>query len=624
MSAGTPKDPPEGDAASAQSHTVPLLLAAQASARGTYPAVSWKRNDGTVATLSWSAYRDRVLDAAAGLLHLGLRTDQTVAILAGNRVEHLVADLAASHCGAASVSLYPTFSADQLAHVVANAEPGVIVLESSVRERIESLPWVQEYRPYLITLPDQPDQPDGRMAAPAGAIATWAQLLRAGALHRTDAMAEIDRRISALRPDDPLTYVYTSGTTGPPKGVILTHRNLLWDARALERTGSFDYDYRAVSALPLAHVVERLWSLYLALHLGGHIWCCPDTKELLASLRQHRPSYFMAVPRTWEKLRQGVEQYLASPALANQRKALEADRRTLATQWQLLQDDAHVPAALYTAAQRAREGVLREVRETFGLDKTLTAGCGAAPIRSDVVEFFASLGVYIQQAYGLTETGGVAVAARDARHSAGSVGFPLPGAEIRLAPDGEIEFNGPSNSPGYRNLKDATAELYTADGWLRTGDVGHIDEAGRLHITDRKKEILVNASGKNIAPTAIESHIAGRLFIDQVMVVGEGRPYVVALLTVDPQALTAFTRTKGIPGTDPAELVGHPAVLAQAQAIVDQANGLLSRPEQIKRFALLSSVWSSESGELTPTLKMRRKVINERFRSQIEALYEQG
>jgi long-chain acyl-CoA synthetase len=622
MAAGAPQEPPgEPDDVGAAVGTVPSVLAGQASARAAYPAVSWMRGDGTVTTLTWAAYRELVLDAASGLLHLGLRPEQTVAVLAGNRVEHLVADLAASHCGAASVSLYQTFSAEQLEHVLADAEPGVIIVEAAAAERVAFLPWVQEHRPHLITLP--PDHGCAAVSAP-GTPTTWPELLGTGSRLRAEFAEEIERRTAALRDSAPLTYVYTSGTTGAPKGVILTHRNLLWCAEALERTGSFDYDYRVVSVLPLAHIAERLWSLYLALHLGGHVWCCPDPKDLLESLRRHRPSYFMAVPRTWEKLKQGMEAYLASPALADRLDALRADQRTLTAHRQLVQDDAAVPANLHVAAQLAREGGLRDVRRAFGLDRTLVTASGAAPMRSDVAEFLASLGIPVQQGYGLTETGGVAVGERGATQSRGSVGLPLPGVAVRIAADGEIEIRGPGNTPGYRNLKDATADLYTADGWLRSGDVGHLDQAGRLHITDRKKEILVNASGKNIAPTGIEVLIAGRVFIDQVMVVGEGRPYVVALLTVDPAALAAFARTRGIPAAGINELLGHPAVQGEAQTLVDQANAQLSRPEQIKRFALLPAVWSVEAGELTPTLKMRRTTIGDRYRTHIEALYERS
>ncbi|MGV9853469.1 AMP-dependent synthetase/ligase [Streptomyces sp. NPDC003442] len=616
--AGSPEELPE---TARTARTIPRVLAEQAAANSASPAVTWAQADQTTSTLTWNEYRERVLDAATAYLGLGLEPGGTVAVLAANRVEHLVADLAAAHCGAASVSLYATFSLEQLAHVLADAEPHIIVVEDTARTRVEQVPWVREHRPHLIALPDQQDC---EATIPAARPQQWSELLGWGAQHRATFAREIEHRITALGPDDPATYIYTSGTTGLSKGVTLTHHNLLWDAQALHRTGCFDFDYRVVSSLPLAHVAERLWSIYMPLHTGGHVWCCPDPYRLLDALHRHRPSFFMAVPRVWEKLQQGAELLLASPTLEDRRADLQRDRNTLLEEWRLLQNDAHVPAPLAAAAQIAREGVLRDVQALLGLDRTLSAGCGAAPLRADVTEFFASLGVYIQQAYGLTETAGVSVAARDARHSRGSVGFPLPGTRMRIAPDGEIELNSPGNTPGYRNLKDATAELYTADGWLRTGDIGRIDEAGRLHITDRKKEILVNASGKNIAPTAIESLIGGRLFIDQVIVVGEGQPYVVALMTVDPQALQAFARTQGITRTTVEELVDHPAVHTQAQALVDQANDLLSRPEQIKRFALLPSLWSAESGELTPTLKKRRKVIVDRHRDAIDALYERS
>ncbi|MFE1879188.1 AMP-dependent synthetase/ligase [Streptomyces diastatochromogenes] len=618
MGAAAPKEPPEGWGTPG---TLPALLAARAADRATYPAVSWRATDGGTTVLTWQQYRALVLDVAAGYLRLGLEPGRTVAILAGNRVEHLAADLAASHCGAPSVSLYQTLSTEQLDHVVGDAEPQLIVVEEGARERIEKVPWVRKHAPHLIVLPERTG--GSGTVSPESAATPWADLLASGAGHRAALAQEIERRVGALKPDDPLTYIYTSGTTGLSKGVTLTHHNLLWDARAMVRTGAFDRDYRAISSLPLAHVAERLWSIYVSLELGGHIYCLPDTKDLLDALTRHRPSTFMAVPRVWEKLAQGAKAFLDSSLMDAHRQALEADRATLAEQWGLRVDDAPVPARLRTAAELAREGVLREVRATFGLERAV-ACCGAAPLREDVAAFFASLGIYIHNGYGLTETAGVSVGDRLGGQSRGSVGLPLHGAHVRIAQDGEIELKSPGNTPGYRNLPDATAALYTADGWLRTGDIGHLDDAGRLHITDRKKEIIVNAAGKNIAPTGIESLIAGRDFVDLAMVVGEARPYVVALLSVDHQALTAFAAAEGIAETSVDALLDHPAVRARAQKIVDEANSRLSRPEQIKRFVLLPSAWTAESGELTPSLKMRRSVIRDRYQDQIEALYQQA
>lgn len=620
MAAAAPKDPPEGWGAPG---TLPCLLAARAVDRATYPAVSWRAAEGTVTTLTWQEYRELVLDTAAGYLRLGLEPGGTIAILAGNRVEHLAADLAASHCAAAAVSLYQTLSIEQLDHVVRDAEPHLIVVEETARDRIEKVPWVAEHAPQLITLPVRPGGAAAHTPTETAPATTWPELVADGARHRRFLADETEQRCVSLRPDAPLTYIYTSGTTGQPKGVNLTHHNLLWNAEAMVRTGGFDHDYRVVSSLPLAHVAERLWSVYLTLHLGGHVWCPADPKDLPDSLRTHRPSCLLTVPRVWEKLGQGAQALLASPMMDSHREALQADRQTLIEEWRLIIDDAPMPPELRTAAQRAREGVLRDIRVMLGLDQAL-ACTAAAPMRENVAEFFASLGIYIHNGYGLTETGGVAVLDRPGGQSRGSVGQPLPGTQVRIAPDGEIEIHSPSNTPGYRNLEHATAELLTADGWLRTGDMGHLDKAGRLHITDRKKEILVSSAGKNIAPTGIESLIAGRDFIDLVMVVGEAQPYLVALLTVDPEALQAFAAAQGIEETSTEKLLAHTAVRARAQAIVDEANDRLSRPEQIKRFVLLASPWSVESGELTPSLKMRRTVITERYQDHIEELYQRA
>lgn len=592
--------------------TVTALLHSQAAAHGDQPALSWQAGTA-VETVTWSQYRDQVIEVAAAFLELGLQARQTVAIVAGNRAEHLIADLAAVHCGAATASLYQTLADDQLAQVIADARPAIIVAEHEALRRVEQVHWVRENRPHLIALDDT--APDGGH--------DWAGLTAVGAHHRDGAEAELGRRVSEIAPGDPLTYVYTSGTTGPPKGVVLTHANLAAQTEALVRSGGFDYDYRSVSFLPLAHIAERLWSLYLPLRVGGHVWCCPDAGTLVDALRAHRPSYVMAVPRVWEKLRAGIETALRSPAFDDSRDEADADRATLRREWSSRHNDEHVPAHLHAGAQRAQEGVLRDVRTMFGLDRVMVASSAAAPIHSELLEFFASLGIHLLQGYGLTETGGVAVCERPGGSGRGSVGLPLPGVEVKIAGDGEILLRGPSNTAGYRNRADATADLLTADGWLRTGDIGRVDEAGRVHLTDRKKELIITASGKNIAPTQVESRLAGRSFIDQALVFGEARPYLVALLTIDDTRLRVFADQHGLPRTDTVALLEHPAVRSEADTVVAEANSHLSRPEQVKRFVLLPDVWGTGTGELTPTLKPRRRVIHQKYTEQLTALYPQ-
>jgi long-chain acyl-CoA synthetase len=591
------------------------LLEQQARLQPQAPAVSELR-DGRLHTMTWANYHQRVVDAASAFLDLGLQAHETVAILAGNRIEHLVADLATAHCGAVSVALYPTLSAEQLAHVVSDAEPRIIIVDGpGSLARIAEIPWVAQNRPVLVTL-----DVDGE---PAHGELHWQELTAAGAGHREQQDETLRTRQAAIRADDPVTYVYTSGTTGPSKGVVLTHGNMRWMAGAVVRAGLTDCEYRAISYLPLAHVAERLWSIHLLLQTGGHVLCCPAPDRLAEYLRVFRPSFFMAVPRVWEKLRHGAELLLASPTFRSRGDELARDRDTLRCEWTQRHDDVPVPASLRMQAAQAREGVLRDVRAALGLERALITASGAAPIGDDVLGFFASLGVEIAQGYGLTETGGVAVCDRLGTASRGSVGLPLPGAEIHIADDGEILVRSPGNTPGYRNRPDADAELFASRGWLRTGDIGRIDEAGRLHITDRKKDIIITAAGKNIAPTAIESRVTGQSFVDQVLAFGDARPYVVALLTAKSENLLEFARAQGISGAAPDELVHHPAVLAQAQRVVDGANSHLSRPEQIKRFQLLATTWNVESGELTPTLKLRRAVIHHRHADDLAALYQQ-
>jgi long-chain acyl-CoA synthetase len=312
---------------------------------------------------------------------------------------------------------------------------------------------------------------------------------------------------------------------------------------------------------------------------------------------------------------------MGSPIFEQHHAELERERRILKEEWQLRRTDAPVAASLRTDAMRAREGVLRDLRTALGLDQTMFAASAAAPIAEDLIEFFASIGLEIGQGYGLSECGGAAVVDRFGGGSRGSVGLPLPGYEIRIAEDGEVQVRSPANTTGYRNRPDATAELFTPDGWLRTGDIGHLDEAGRLHITDRKKDVIITSAGKNIAPTAIESLLTGNQFLDRVIAMGEGRKYLVALLTADPPRLRAFAEAHRIRDTATDELIKHPAVLDTVRTLVDEANANLSRPEQIKNFALLADQWSVETGELTPTFKLRRSAIREKYREHVERLY---
>lgn len=596
------------------------LFADNATRRAREPAVSWIAHGG-VHTLDWAGYQHRVRTIASAFLALGLGAGETVAIAASNRVEHLVADWASIHCRAVTVTVYATLAHQQLDHVIADCRPRILVLENlAFLRKFVALDWVRAHRPLIVVIDDE-----GAAVLMATVDArSWESLAALGREVAGDHRDALAARIAAIAPDDAATYIYTSGTTGLSKGVTLTHGGLRAEVESLIRWGGLDYGFKSVSYLPLAHVAERLWSIYLAARTSGHVMCCPDPNGLMDLVRLHRPTFFMAVPRVWEKLRMAFEAVLDKLHADGRGAEVDAAREALRREFALQQEDAAVPAAVQLNACRAREGVLRDLRTSFGLDKAVMPSCSAAPLRPDVTLFFASLGIVIHQGYGLTETGGPAVADRPGRIRIGSVGVPLPGMEVAVAADGELLIRSPANTVGYRNLPAATSELYTADGWLRTGDVGRIDDAGRVYLTDRKKELIVNSSGKNIAPTAIESRIAGRGFIAQAIAHGDGEAFIVALLTVDADKLLAFARVQGIAATDPSVLVDDPRVVAEAQLLVDDANAFLSRPEQIKRFALLPREWRVDDGEVTPTFKLKRRVIHERHRATLERLHAAG
>ncbi|MBQ9056442.1 long-chain fatty acid--CoA ligase [Rhodococcus sp. (in: high G+C Gram-positive bacteria)] len=593
----------------------PDLLRRQAFERPSLPAVSWP-SAGQLETLTWHEYRERVLDIASALVEFGVAIGDTVAILSANRIEHILTDMATVHCGAVPVSVYPTMAREQLAHVIADIGPALIVVDDAAAAvRVARASAVPEHRIFVI---DADTDPQSHLPG----FRKWHDLEAQGTGTRAANEKELDVRIASIELDQPLTYVYSSGTTGPPKGVILTHRNLLSQIESLTHMEQFNFD-RMVSHLPLAHIVERIWTIYMPLRAGGHVLCCPDPAQLISSLRVHRPTFLMTVPRVWEKIGNAAKDLMASSAFEATREALERDRETLSHEWTLQQDGQYVPLELAAAARLAREGAVRDIHTALGLDHVRVPSSGAAPMNSEVGRFLATIGLNISEGYGLTENTGPAIVERPGLLQSGSVGLPMPGWEVRLASDGEILLKGAGTTPGYRNRPEENAALFTDDGWLRTGDIGYLDKAGRLHITDRKKEIIVNAAGKNIAPTGIEHRLAGRSFIDQAMVFGEARPYIVALLTVDEPALRAFAAEHEISGLDIDALIAHPTVLSEAHKLVDDANDALSRPEQIKKFTLVARNWTTESGEMTPTFKLRRRVIQDNHQSLLDALYAQ-
>ena len=413
----------------------------------------------------------------------------------------------------------------------------------------------------------------------------------------------------AVEPEDVLCLIYTSGTTGPPKGVQLTHANLVAEARSLDQVIPLQRGSRNISFLPAAHIADRLVSHYAGIFHGFTLTTCPDPAQLFAHVPDTRPTLFGGVPRIWEKLKAAIEAGIeAEPDEAKKQAtkwALDVGLRKVRAE----QEDQEVPAELLEDHAKAEEMVLSVMRERLGLDQVQYYVVGAAATPVPVMEFFAAMGIEILEVWGMSETTAIATMCPPGGVRIGTVGPPVPGVEVKLADDGEVMVRGPIVMKGYRNMPERTAETIRDDGLLMTGDVGEFDDAGYLKIVDRKKELIINAAGKNMSPANIEAKIkSSSPLIGQAIAIGDGRPYNVALITLDPDGAAG----KSADDADVQEAVAE---------AVQRANEQLSRVEQIKKFKVLPEDWEPGGEELTPTMKLKRKPIAEKYASEIEALY---
>jgi long-subunit acyl-CoA synthetase (AMP-forming) len=590
------------------------LLAEHAAGHGDAPALSW-RGEGAWRTLSWRQYRERVAEVAMGLAGLGVGRGDFVAIMATNRPEHVLADQGAVHAGATPTSFYFTLAAEQIRYVAGHCEAKVAVLED--RDMLKRWQELRDELPALrhLVLLDGAEEGDG-----PGVIG-WDELVRRGREALAADRAGFEELRGRVGPDDNAALLYTSGTTGPPKGVLLTHRNVLFECSALDRLTGLAPEGSSVSYLPLAHIAERVLSIYGPLTMRTHIWFCPEPAQAVEYVREARPTLFFGVPRVWEKVRAGIQAKLA--AEENRRKRQLAQRAVETGLEVVRRSQRGEPVPLGLKARHAvlERLVLAKVRKAIGLDRCAFASSAASPLAVDVAEFFAAIGLPLVEVYGMTETTGVATGNRPGRVKIGTVGPALAGVEVRLAGDGEVLVRGPVNTPGYFRQPEATAELIDADGWLHTGDVGELDGDGYLKIVDRKKELIITSSGKNLSPANIEGLLKEHPLVGQALVYGDDRPYVVALIVLDHELAPAWAASNGL-GGDLATLAAHEQVLAELQLAVDAVNQRLARIEQVKRFEVLPVEWTAESEELTPTLKLRRRIIHAKYAEHIDALYQ--
>jgi long-chain acyl-CoA synthetase len=433
---------------------------------------------------------------------------------------------------------------------------------------------------------------------------------------------DFDASWRAVEPDDVLTLIYTSGTTGPPKGVMLTHANEIAQCRGIDEAASVARGGSIVSALPHAHIADRGLSHYGQMYWGNTVTCCPDITQLFAYVAEAHPTFFGSVPRIWEKLKAALEAGFAAEPDADKR---DTARRALEVGMQkvrLEQAGQPVPDELQAAYARAEAGLFSKLRARLGLERCEWYMVGAAPTPVEVLEFFAAIGVPICEVWGMSELSSIATMVPRDNVRFGTVGIPLPGVEVKLDSDGEVLVRGATMMAGYRNQPEKTAEAIGSDGWLRTGDIGAFDEAGFLRLIDRKKELIINAAGKNMSPANIEGQLkSGSPLIGQAVAIGDGRPYNVALLVLDPDNAAAFAAKRGLPDSSLEAMAFDPAVLEEVKAGVERANSNLSRVEQIKRFKVLPCDWPPAGDELTPTMKLKRKPISAKYAAEIEALY---
>jgi long-subunit acyl-CoA synthetase (AMP-forming) len=556
-------------------------------------------------TITWGELRRRVDAVAGGLAKLGLGRGDTMAIMLINRPEFHIVDLAAMMLGATPFSIYQTYAPNQIEFVVSDAAARIAVIEKSFEKQFfaarENLPQLE----HVVVI-------DGD-----GAEGT----LTLDEVESMDPEFDGDASAAQVEPDDVLTLIYTSGTTGPPKGVQLAHRNLLASVKGIEEIVQFPEGSRVISWLPAAHIAERGAHHYLPIVFGLQITCCPDPRQVLSYLPEVRPHWFFAVPRIWEKLKAGLET-MTSGLPDEQRQATEAALELALEKVRLEQAGEKVPAELAEKVAAADEQIFSKLRVQLGLDQVEAVNVGAAPTPREVLEFFHAIGVPLAELWGMSETCGGGTVNPPDRIKIGTVGPPSPGVEIKLADDGEVLLRSEIVMLGYRNLPDKTAEAIDSDGWLHTGDIGEFDEDGYLKIVDRKKELIINAAGKNMSPANIEATLkSASPLIGQACVIGDGRSYNTALVVLDADFAPMWASQQGIGDTALEALADDEKARAAVQEGVDAANFKLARVEQIKKFTIVRGDWLPGGDELTPTMKLKRKPIAEKYADEIEGMY---
>jgi long-chain acyl-CoA synthetase len=595
--------------AEVESKTIVDYLDRNAERYGDQPAIHFKNGDWE--SLTWGEYRQAVHEAAAGLQDLGVGEDEFVAIMAGNRPEHVIADYAAIHAGATAVTIYSTLAAGQIQYIADNCKATVAILENlefmkrweEIRSELPNLRYV-----VLISGAENYDTAEW--------VLSWEDLLTRGRSRLSSDPESVKRATAAITPSTLATLIYTSGTTGAPKGVMISHRNVVWTAECLRRAADLDLGPRMVSYLPLAHIAERLATHYLATYLAGQVWYCPNLAGVLEYIQEARPTVFVGVPRVYEKFHSrlvarfeethGIKKTLLDRALAANRKRVLAE-----------QEGRSGPML----AGVLDSIVLSKVREQLGMDQVEIAITAAAPINPDLILFFQTLGIPLHELYGMSETTGPATTNLPGAFRIGSVGKALPGVEVELGEDGELLMRGGVITDGYYKLPVDTSESFDSDGWLHSGDLARFDDDGYVWIIGRKKEIIITAAGKNVAPAKLETILGNHPLISKACMIGDGRKFLTMIVALDHEEAPAWAASNGLDYQDLSSFSQLPEVRGEVERAVHEANQSVSPVEQIKKWIVVPDEWTPDSGEVTPSLKLKRKVVLDKYSDEIESLY---
>jgi long-chain acyl-CoA synthetase len=586
--------------------TIPARLFEQARNRPTAPALYTKVGDDWIPT-NWRTYADNVRQVARSFLAMELQTGNVICILGGNRAEWVETDIAAMAIGAIPAGIYQTCSPEEIQYILQHSEAPIVVVEDQaqwdkVAEVRDQLPALKK----IITMRGVEVDDEQTLS--------WEAFLSLG---NAVMPQDVDDKIASLEEEQAATFIYTSGTTGPPKAVMLSHKNLAWTAEKAVALVEHSHEDSCLSYLPLSHIAEQMFSIHAPITAGAQVYFAESLAKMPDNLKEVQPTIFFGVPRVWEKFHAGVA---AKLKLATGLKAaLISFARDVGTRSSEAHCRGEELSGLHALRYKlANKLIFSKLKPALGLGRARICVSGAAPIAPDVLEFMASLDVVIHEVYGQSEDTGPTTFNLPGITRFGTVGQRIEGIEVKIAEDGEILVRGPNVFMGYYKDEAATAEALDSEGWLYSGDLGSFSRSGYLTITGRKKDIIITAGGKNIAPKNIEAGLMEHELVSQAVVIGDRRKFLSALIGLDPEASKRFLEDKGMGEMDVAD---HPAVEKELEAHVMLINKRFARVEHIRKFSILPRELDQANGELTPTMKIKRAIVNEKWAETIESMY---